>query len=669
VARGGFAPPSHEVWQSAYNGDAVVPPFRRSIVTSPDVTQMGVSRTHVAHDSRRTVARLRRWVARLLFFAPGVAVVGYDLSLNAAMLVAAGGAAKLQYVRAAAVTTLLWGFLVMAAIGRRGALRWGARVALVVLPFVAIGGQLYTYGRYKTFLTTSAMLMGTNMLPSVRQQLWYDHESFLIAVVPPLVIALAMALAQRRLAPPRYRPRALAVDAAAILLCFTMVYEPPDDTDEVAPFDTLYMRGVGQLAKAVWDHHPVLARVHPGPRTPIAVPPLAARPKATRNVLFILTESVRAMSTCVAYDPDCQTTPFSNAAAKDRIPLLQMRSVDSTTAISLGVMWSGITPTETREALHSAPLVWEYANAAHVDTAYWTSQNLLFGNSGAWLQGVAWGHSVSATELDPDASLETGSDDNQLATYVDSQLASLHEPFFAVVHLSNTHMPYAIADDDAPFQPQGPDSGWRHTTEVANRYADAVYHQDRATARVVEAVRRSPAGARTVVVYLSDHGEQLYEHGAFGHTGTMYDQELHIPAWVDAPEGTLTESERESLRALRDTPVTTNDVLPTLLDLVGVLDDPALTPFSRTFVGQSLLRGGSPSDAPVLLTNCTELWACAFRNWGVMNGSHKLFGMQGDAGWKCYDLANDPEEQHLLDPHECGDLVPFAESSLHGRPF
>jgi hypothetical protein len=72
---------------------------------------------------------------------------------------------------------------------------------------------------------------------------------------------------------------------------------------------------------------------------------------------------VVAASACVAYDRDCRHTPFSNEAAPARLPLMQMRSVDSTTAISLGVLWSGIAPESGREALHSAPLVWEYAAA------------------------------------------------------------------------------------------------------------------------------------------------------------------------------------------------------------------------------------------------------------------------------------------------------------------
>ncbi len=607
-----------------------------------------------------------------MLLLPGLLVVGCDLLLSRGAPLRAH-ATRMAYVEAAAFCVILWGALALMAAGRaRGwrPLRWASRALLLSLVFVAIGGQLYTFGRYHAFLNTDSMLVGTAMLPSVRQQLWFDSANFLSAVLPPVLVAALIAALLHRIAPPRRSSRRLAADAASVMLVVLALYVPHVDDKEIAPFDGLYFNGMGQLARAVWDKNPCLARAHPGPRFPAPVPPLVARPARPRNVLFVLTESVRAQSSCIAYDPDCKTTPFSNAAAKGRIPLLQMRSVDSTTAISLGVMWSGITPAASRDALHSAPLVWEYANAAKVDTAYWTSQHLLFGNSGTWLQGIGWGHTVSATELEADPDLETGADDGALVSYVAGHMGELREPFLAVVHLSNTHMPYAIDEQDAPFQPQGPQNWRGHEVEISNRYLDSIYHQDRAIARLVEATHASPVGPRTVIVFLSDHGEQLYEKGAFGHTGTLFEPEIRIPAWFDAPAGTLSPDEEAHLRALENAPLTTMDVLPTLLDLVGVLDDPKLQPFAKSFVGKSLLRGGSPLDTPLVLTNCTELWACAFRNWGAMRGTRKLFAMQGDRAWRCVDLKDDPEENVDLGPEACADLATLAETAgQKGRPF
>jgi len=109
--------------------------------------------------------------------------------------------------------------------------------------------------------------------------------------------------------------------------------------------------------------------------------------------------------------------------------------------------------------------------------------------------------------------------------------------------------------------------------------------------------------------------------------------------------------------------------MPTLMDLLGLWDAPELAELRGRMVGRSLLRGGSPPETPVLLTNCTELWACAFKNWGVIRGTQKLIGTQVDHAWNCFDIAKDPDELHDLGPAGCGDLVSLAEAGLHGRPF
>jgi arylsulfatase A-like enzyme len=191
-----------------------------------------------------------------------------------------------------------------------------------------------------------------------------------------------------------------------------------------------------------------------------------------------------------------------------------------------------------------------------------------------------------------------------------------------------------------------------------------------ATARLIKGVRARPEGDRTVIVFVSDHGEQEREKGAVGHTGTLWDWEIRIPFWIDAPEGTLSEDEEKNLRALRDVPVTNLDILPTLLDLLGLWDDAGLRDLEAPMPGRSLLRGGSDGSRVIPLTNCSELWACAFRNWGAMQGTKKLIAHQGDHAWGCYDFATDPEEETDLGVDACGpDLLRGAEGNGRGHPF
>jgi glucan phosphoethanolaminetransferase (alkaline phosphatase superfamily) len=384
---------------------------------------------------------------------------------------------------------------------------------------------------------------------------------------------------------------------------------------------------------------------------------------------MFITESVRAQSVCLDYDEKCKYTPFSNKAAPERIALTQMRALDSTTAISLAIMWSGLLPIEKRHEQHSAPLLWEYAHAAKLETAYYTSQNLLFGNSGTWLEGMPWTRHVSATMIEPEATYETGADDGKLVDFALKDIGNLKEPYLAVVHLSNTHFPYKIDPEDMPFTPQEEATGPGYENEILNRYQDSIYMQDKAVGRFLTEMKKRPDADHTVIVYVSDHGEQMREKGAVGHTGTLFDPEIRIPFWVSAPKGSLTDDEEAKLRELHKAPVTSLDIFPTMMDLIGLWDAPELAHFKEKIPGHSLLRGGSAPTESIILTNCTELWACAFKNWGAMRGTKKLIAHQGDRAWNCFDIATDPDELKPLDVAQCGELLPMTERVMGGHPF
>ncbi len=645
------------------------PPRDEALAVEPAPLVDAIARVgRIGRSGRRARARLRRWSGRVLLLLPAAAIVTTDLALRHARLDALPPESHAAYAKSVLLGGLVWAGLAAVAARRRGAARWASGAALLALSLLAVGAQLYSYRLYASFLNDQSVLVGTSMLPSVGQQLWFDRATFARTLLPPVLFVLGLVWALRRWAPSRAHGARLGSDIAVLALVLT-AFALPKAGEQDATFDTLYLHGMGQLLRARWDHNECVERVHPGPRSPLPLPALVATPAAPRDVLLVLTESVRATSTCVSYSPDCVYTPFSNAVVPDRIPFRQMRAVDSTTAISLAVMWSGLRPTESRAALHSAPLIFEYAHAASLDVAYWTSQNLLFGNSGTWLEGLPLDHHVSATELEEEPTMETGADDAKLVSHVVGELDTLREPFFGTVHLSNTHFPYAIDDDDAPFQPESGASGPGYEKEIRNRYQDAIYLQDKSVARLLTAVRASRFGARTVIVFLSDHGEQMREKGAVGHTSSLYDPEIRIPAWIDAPKGTLTAAEETHLRALTDTPLTSLDVMPTLLDLVGVWDAPGTSKVRAKMPGQSLLRGGSAAGGAVALTNCSELWACAFKNWGAMRGTKKLIATQVDRAWNCFDVATDPAEDHDLGVESCGDLRAIAEGSLGGRPF
>ncbi len=608
----------------------------------------------------------RTLACRLMLTAiVGCAVLACDVLLRRAFLSSFERRDAIVYALSAVACGMFWASLfALAAWHPQRAVRNVALGGGALLAGLLVGGQLYLFSRYGNYLDYRAAIVGTGMLPSVKQQLWYDRATFARTVfAPPAVwlglVTLARITLRNSVQSARTWVHGALADAATLGLLVAFMAPPEMGRDQGRVPDALYLSAVGQVIAAAAPQGAAPAVLVPGPRTPTPVPRFT--PRAPRSVVFIVTESVRALSACSRFEAACETTPFTNRTLPQRMGLTQMRALDSTTALSLAALWLGVEPNTPRDAFHRRPIVWDYAAAAGFDTAYFTSQNLFFANSGTWLEGIPARLRVSGTEIDPDASYETGADDELLVNHALDKIATMHAPYFAVVHLSNTHFPYRIGDD-APFETN---KKYDAREEQLNRYEDSIYRQDAFVAKLASGVRAMTGGQDVGIVFVSDHGEQLKEKGAVGHTGTIFDVEVRVPFWLDAP---VSADARATMRTLEERPLAQVDVLPTVLDVMGLWREPALAPFRDGFAGESLLLGGSPTRMWTL-TNCSPFWTCAFKNWGAMRGSKKILAHQGDRDWQCFDVADDPREEKDLGSNACADLRTYIEAAIPGKPF
>ena len=67
------------------------------------------------------------------------------------------------------------------------------------------------------------------------------------------------------------------------------------------------------------------------------------------------------------------------------------------------------------------------------------------------------------------------------------------------------------------------------------------------------------------------------------------------------------------------------------------------------------------------LTNCTWLWECAFRNWGMMQGPLKLEAREWDNEFHCFNVLDDPDELNNLGEQACARL-PDRRNTFHVMP-
>jgi glucan phosphoethanolaminetransferase (alkaline phosphatase superfamily) len=615
----------------------------------------------------RTFVRLRRYVAPLLLLALPIVVVALDFARRGERIAAFDGEYVTTYALAFLESVVLWAFLLISASRKKGVGRHVSAVLLAVFATFAIGGQIYFFEQYNAYLNTDVSVFATNFMDSVVNQLFADIGNYLRAKLPILALALALIWAGRRAIRPRRSLGRTASVLAPILVIASFFIPTQHRHVQASTPDVLYMNAVGGLLLTHAGMTEQSNQVRPRLRESLPVPPLTpASGTPKRNIVFVILESVRADATCIEHDPECRRTEKTNRYFPDRLPFTQMRSVASSTAISLAVLWGGLYPIESREILHTWPLLFDYARSAGYDTAYWTSQNMMFGNVRLWVKNLGVRKFVSATELDPTADLDMGSPEYLLAEHVNAEIGTLAEPFFAVVQLSNVHYPYFVdPTGPQPFQPATTSKAPDENGSFFNYYQNAVYQQDQHIARMLHYLRTTPAGARTVIVYTSDHGEAFREHGQMGHTFSVFDEEVHVPMWIDAPPGTLTDEELSNLRKKKDAFLFHVDVAPTVLDLMGIHDAPELARYKTRIHGHSMLRS-ELSEQPIPMSNCTGVWSCAFENWGAMLKNKKIEARSWDHGWKCYDVAADPYEREDLGVENCRELHAFA-TKMYGR--
>lgn len=103
----------------------------------------------------------------------------------------------------------------------------------------------------------------------------------------------------------------------------------------------------------------------------------------------------------------------------------------------------------------------------------------------------------------------------------------------------------------------------RDLDALRHAYEGGIYYGDMELGKLLAGLRSRGELDRAIVVVIGDHGEQLGEHGIFGHSNGVGDEETHVPLLVRLPGGKLGGTRVDGLVGLID-------LMPTLLELVGV---------------------------------------------------------------------------------------------------
>lgn len=235
-------------------------------------------------------------------------------------------------------------------------------------------------------------------------------------------------------------------------------------------------------------------------------------------------------------------------------------------------------------------------------------------------------------------------------------------PFLLSVHFRAPHAPYAPVpeEDAAPFRTLDPtipdvvDLPVDRVKKLTREYYASVHSVDRNVGRLLDRLDELKLSSNTIVIFTSDHGYMIGHHGLWhkgnatwlaegkkGHRPNMFDDAIRVPLLVRWPGVVPAGSKIDAV-------VTNLDIMPTLLDLVGLGLPDNLKVEGRTF-------------APFLRHEEVPYWdGTIYGQYDMHHGDTARMRMIRTPDWKLvrrldtagldelYDLNKDPGETRNL---------------------
>ncbi len=513
--------------------------------------------------------------------------------------------------------------------------------------------------------------------------------SFVLASIP---LAWGWLVALRRL---RSRLadrhwRALVVTGALLPLLIGMV-----------PAVTTSLEDEGTGVQSVpWLPDPVVAVTRADGAATDAEYATTSRP----NILFILVDTLRS-DHLGTYGYPLATSPTIDSLATTGLQCNRVNAASSWTRPSVATIFSGLYPSThgltnyytgfPAEALllpemlksrgyHTAV----FSNNGHVSQIYGFAQGVDQMNSTAsstyqflslgmisYRFGMRLGFKpalatlsiCSTTErlLMPGAANDgSGADLNRY--FLDWLDRAPAEPFFAYLHYFEPHAPYTPpspwdmecdaveipsysamppADRDmyAPYE-AGTDLPGERSDYLRRRYDAEIRYQDALIGEVLGAVRDQGLADNTLVLFTSDHGEEFFDHGHWGHGKSLFHEVTRVPLIASLPGRLAAGSHYDEL-------VEHVDLVPTILGLAGLRLDPAIIEGVDLAATWTAAAGGAAiAPAPQAPNGLamTELSQNGFDAVAVEDQDYLYIALEkrGDQRELLYDLRADPACVH-----------------------
>lgn len=334
--------------------------------------------------------------------------------------------------------------------------------------------------------------------------------------------------------------------------------------------------------------------------------PLVRRSQRAKNLIYILIDTAR-QDVYTPFNPDTRVkAPALAKLAEESTVFTNAYTNSNWTKPSIASIWSSLYPithdTKSKKAVlpKDVPVLSEhlqdqgFATAAFIANGYTSDK---FGFKRGWRTYRNYIRENRPPEAEH--------------VYADA-LAWLKKSnakrFFLWIQTIDPHVPYGVPSryrelyfqgkyegqlgpSVTGYETQDFNEGTKSFTEDDKRYvralydAEITYHDDH-LGKFLEQLRTLGALEETLVVVSNDHGEEMLDHGRYGHGHTLYEELIRSPLLIRYP-AIFPEGKRV------DQVVEAVDLVPTILEVLGAAP-------MKEVEGQTLLgaMAGRPSLVP-----------------------------------------------------------------------
>ncbi len=217
-------------------------------------------------------------------------------------------------------------------------------------------------------------------------------------------------------------------------------------------------------------------------------------------------------------------------------------------------------------------------------------------------------------------------------------------PFLLYAHSTDPHVPYTpkepfrsrfapnadretgrLARARAIFQGRVPSTD-RIRRDLIDLYDAEIAFNDHHFGQLIERLKELNLYDNSLIVLVSDHGEEFLDHGGWEHGITLFDEQLHVPLILKFPHQKIGQRISATTSQI--------DVVPTILDLLNIAP-PELD-------GVSLLDASERASFAYLALSDRQLRSITHNDWKlILDDSLRPL----DGPLQLFSLTTDEEEQ------------------------